>query len=488
MSVPSKYWELVIILPSGNGCGYEVKVLPQAKGFFLQEFPNLAIRVNILDEYVQNRLLQLLSVSNSVSGANLCLRCYISHFILRSCIQRAKLFAAGGRINYRDLLPFVLNDDGNLGFKSQASQGTHIPFSVEILSSFRPERQCSLARWVDLRVKRHRELNAFLLEFDIEVRSDWAILNKGVVSYVNEQGDGQSPAFGDAPKGSRARRDREILTVFHAIYRQARPQQHRSNFGGKCPDPTQAQLEAMICYLQKQGIAIDSPSAMLNELKRLAKLLRLRSLWEKTGFPVTDSLDKPQENIEQEYKQWDSIADPISKEDLVLEFERLELQEFCQQQLMECLDKSIKQVIEDHISKQNKSRGYASLAHQIKPMLRLLYCEGKSQTQIADELGINQLKVTRLVNPTNLLKMIRRKTLEMLLNKVLEKAKQLGYAQPPLEPDYFDNLVQQLEAYVDMQVFQKALAELRTKRTSAMESVYAQRLRFVLNDQAIDGV
>ncbi|MFL9449595.1 hypothetical protein AB0758_00385 [Tolypothrix bouteillei VB521301_2] len=457
MSVPSKYWELVIILPSGNGCGYGVKVLPPAREFFLQEFP---IRANILDEYVQNRLFQLLSVS----GANLCLRCYISHFILRSCIQRVKLFAAGGRINYRDLLPFVLNDDG------KTPQGKHIPFSVEILSSFRPERKCSLPRWVDFRVKRHRELNDFLLEFDIEVRSDWAILNKAVSSHLNEQ------------------RDREILTVFHAIYRQARPEQHRSQFGGKCPDPTPAQLEAMICDLWKRSILIGSSSAMLNELKRLAKLFRLYSLWGKTGSPVTDTLDEPQDNTEQEYKQWDGIIDPTSKEDLILKFEQLELQEFCQEQLMECLDKSIKQVIEDHISKQKKSRGYTSLAHQIKPILQLIYCERKSQTQIADELGINQLKVSRLVNPTNLLKIIRRKSLDILLDRVLEKAKQLGYAQPPLEPDYFDNLVQQLEAYVDMQVFQEALAELKSKRTFAMESVYAQRLCFVLNDLAMDGV
>ncbi|MUG97937.1 hypothetical protein F7734_38780 [Scytonema sp. UIC 10036] len=459
MSVPSKYWELIIILPSGNDCGYGFKVLPLAKEFFLQEFPTLATRTNILDESVQNRLFELLAVS----GANLCLRCYVSHFILRSCIQRAKLFAVRGRINYRDLLPFVLNDDG------RTSQGTHIPFSVEILSSFRPERQCSLARWVDFRVKRHWELNDFLLEFDIEVRSDWAILNKAVSSHLNEQ------------------RDREILTAFYDIYRQARPKQHRNQFGGRCPDPTQEQLETMVRNLRKRNIIIDSPGGMLNELKRLAKLLRIYSLWGKTGSPMTDSLDESEDNAEQEYK-WHSIADPTSKEDLLLKFEQLELQEFCQEQLMGSLDKSIKQVIEDHINKQTKSRGYASLAYQIKPILRLIYCEGKSQTQIANELGIHQLKVSRLINPSNLLKMIRRKTMEILLEEILEKAKQLGYVQTPLEPDYFDNLVQQLEAYVDVQVFQEAVAELRTSRTSAMESVYAQRLCFILNNQARDGV
>jgi hypothetical protein len=377
---------------------------------------------------------------------------------LRSCIQRARIFALGGRINYRDLLPFVLNDDGEI------SQRTYIPFSIEILYSFCSERQCSLARWVDLRVKRHKDLNKFLLEFDIETRSDWAILNKAAKSHV----DGQ--------------RYQEILTVFHDIYRRDRPQQHRNRLGGRCPEPTQAQLEAMIFSLYKRGININSPADMLGELETIAKILRQRSIWGQTGYPATESIERHDDEEQEFYSQLEVFVDPTSKEDLVVKLEQQELQEFCQQQLFECLDKAIKQGIADHISKQNKSRGYACLAHLIKPILHLIYCEAKSQAKIAQQFDISPTRLTHLVHPTNLLKNIRRQTVNMLLEQVLEKAKKFGYVQFPLQPDDFDYLMQQLEAYADEQVFQQAFTELKSSKKSAMESVYAQRLCFFLNE------
>lgn len=441
MGSPSRYWELIEILPSGYGCGYKVRVLAPAKDFFLQQFPTSANRANIIDESIQNRLFNLLPIKNSISinvTAQLCLRCYVSYFILRSCIQRAKLFSAGGRINYRDLLPFVLNDDGEI------SQGNYVPFSIEILYEFRPEHQYSLARWVDLKVKRNKELNRFLLEFDIEIRSNWAILNKAAKSNLDNQ------------------RDKEILTNYHAVYRWNRPQQHRS-IGRKCPEPTQLQLETMIRRLRKQGIYINSYYDMLSELERIAKILRQQSIWGKTGYPVASSLDEVIDDIPQ------NNVDPA-----------LEL-EFLHHSLIESLDKAIIQVIENHISKQSKSRGYATRAHLIKPILKLIYLSGKSQSEIGKELDISQLQVSRLVNPTNLIISTRRKTLETLLNNLLEKAKQIGSVQLPLEPDYFDYLLQQVEEYLNKEIFQEALAELRTSRNT-MNSLYAQRLSFLLND------
>ncbi len=448
MGKPSRYWELIKILPNSESCGYKVQVLPPAKSYFLQEFPNCASKLNILDEPVQNRLLELLSGKNYSSHSEICLRCYISYFILLSCIQRAKLFSAGGRITYRDLLPFVLDDDG------VTPKETYIPLSCEILYEFSPEYKCSLARWVDLKVKRHKELNKFLLEFDIEIKTPWAILNKAAKSYLDDP------------------QDKEILTVFHSIYRWDRLQQRRHKCAARCPQPTPVQLETMILHLQKGGVSINSTDKMFSELQRIAKLLRQQNIWGKTG------------HISQQdyHSEWELIIDPKSQEDLAIKFEQQELQDFCQQQLFECLDKAIKQVIHDHIVKQSKSRGYSALVHFIKPILQEIYLSGKSQTGIGQQLGINQITISRLINPTNLIKIIRRQTLDILLDKVLEKATQLGYARHPLESDYFDNLVQQLELYIDILVFREAIAELRTSRQSAMESIYAQRLCFLLNE------
>lgn len=233
----------------------------------------------------------------------------------------------------------------------------------------------------------------------------------------------------------------------------------------------------MFRHLRKHNVYIYSCYEMLSELERIAKMLRQQSIWGKTGYPVTSSIDEVIEDAQQEFYSGLTVSDPVT------EFEQLELQ-FLHRQLFECLDKAIIQVIQDHISKQSKSRGYATSVHLIKPILKLIYLSGKSQTEIGKELGISQLQVSRLVNPTNLIKSIRRKTLEMLLNNILERAKQYDYVQLPLKPDYFDNLVHQLEEYIDKQIFEEAIAELRTSR-NAMNSLYAHRLSFVLNDNSI---
>lgn len=437
----SRYWELFVLLPSGYARGYNVRVLAPAKDFFLTEFPTLANKANIIDKFVQNRLFNLLVTSNLV--AELCLRCYISYFILQSCIRRAKSFSLGGRINYRDLLPLVLDDDGKI------PRGDYVPFSIEILYSFDLGHQYNLGSWVDLKVKQNKELNKFLLEFDIEIRSNWAILNKAVRSHLDDQ------------------RDKEILTVYHAVYRWDIPQHHRRS-GRKCPEPTQPQLEIMIQRLSKQGIYINYCNEMLSELERIAKILRQQSIWGQTGYPVTSSLD-----------EIDDIKEYLTTVDTA-NFEQLELREFFHQQLSECLNKTVIQVLEAYINKQSKSRGYGTNARLIKPILKLIYESGKSQTEIGEELGISQLKVSRLVNPTNLIISTRRKTLEMLLDILLEKAKQMGSLRLPLEPDYFDSLLQLLEEYLDKEIFHEALAELRTSRNT-MNSLYAQTLCFVLN-------
>jgi hypothetical protein len=449
MGYSSRYWELIKIVPSQDGCGYKVQELINAKDFFHQQFPSLAVRAVIVDQQVQNQLFQLLPVKTSTSiqllqsTAELCFRCYISYFILHSCVRRARLFSAGGRINYRDLLPFVLNDDGG------ALQGSFIPFSVEILFSFCQKRDCSLASWVDLKVKRHKDLNKFLLEFDIEIRSNWAILNKAAASHLDEQ------------------QDKEILAVFHTVYRWDRLGQHYQKLGGRCSEPTQAQLEAMIRHLHKRGIYINSSYDMLNELEKIVKFLRQRSIWGKTGYPATESIDESNHNADDVYRWQEAFFDPKSQGDLAVNLEEQELQDFFQHQLFECLDESIKEQVEKLISKQSQSRGYASLAPLIKPILKLIYCEGKSQTEIAQQLDINKTKLTRLVHPTNLLKNIRSQAVDILFKKIIDKANELGYLQLPLNKDNFDFLIQHVEAYVDKEIFL---------------TLYTQRLCFFLNN------
>jgi hypothetical protein len=132
--------------------------------------------LGVREHRVYRQLFNLLR-ENGVNQAErieveLCLRCYVSYPILQSCMKRVRLFGSGNGFTYRDLLPFVLNDDGKI------SNGGFVPFSIEILDSFSPDQTCSLGGWVDLRVKRNPAPNRFLLERGLNFTSDWALLNR----------------------------------------------------------------------------------------------------------------------------------------------------------------------------------------------------------------------------------------------------------------------------------------------------------------------
>jgi hypothetical protein len=474
MSEPSKYWNLIRIDAAEASGGYKIQPMPLAQQFFQAHFLESVRRSSLTDAPIQAALLQW-SHTEAVTAkaiatthaakpdrpcpvgeastqlkALLCLRCYISHPILQACVKRARIFGAGNRFTYRDLLPFVLNDDGRFSL-------TYTPFSVEILQSFQPKRS-SLAGWVDVRVKRHPELNQFLLECGLRISSDWAVLNKANLNTLGAS-------------------DRSLVEAFHAVYRRQRSQNHNSN--QRCPDPTEAQLHEMIQYLQQSHLAISNPKEMLNQLKRVAAHLRHETIWGQRGAPLAESLDFTDPETGEVIVR--EIPDPVSPMDVVEEKERSHLQTFCADQLLRCLDEGIQQGIGDRIASLQKRSRYAHLASQVQPALRLLYFEGKSQAQIATCLGMtNQSQVSRVLDLKGLLIDIRRRTLEKLLNAILKEAQALGLIDIPAKPDYLNNLMQQLDQFVDEKVFRDAAAEISTSKNRTMTSFYAQRLRYTL--------
>jgi hypothetical protein len=462
MSEPSKYWKLVRIDAAESGGGYKLQLIPSAQEFIEIQFPgfdNCKIKVQ---DSIQAELLNLSRADSdkeaNSSNAELCLRCYVSHPILQACRKRARLFGPGNGFTYRDLLPFVLNDDG------KPLRGAFVPFSVEILSSFSPEYQCGLPKWVDLRVKRNSELNRFLLECGLRFTSDWALLNRA------------------NPKELEGI-DRHLVEVFHLVYRRDRPQQHRQGIRQKCFDPTDEQLQAMMRILRERQVLMHSPRSLMNQLKRIAYDLRREDIWGRRGFPLTEPLETTDPNTGETNLR--EIPDQTWNSDPEVA-ERSELQAFCYEQMLNCLDQGIRQGIRDRIQSLKQRPRYAHLAHQVKPALRLLYFENQSQGQIAAQLGMtNQSQVSRVLNPKDLLISIRQRTVEALLNHILEKVKDLKIAESPLPPDYLKNLIQQLDAFVDEQVFQSALAEINVSRNRSMDSLYAQHLRQILNEQEI---
>jgi transcriptional regulator with XRE-family HTH domain len=463
MNELSRYWKLIKIDAAEAGKGYQTQVLLPAQQFLDAYFSDFDDRTPP-PEQVQNQLLQWLqaptSEASTHAGSELCLRCYVSHPILQSCLRRSRLFGPGYGFTYRDLLPFVLNDDG------KSLQGNFVPFGIEILQSFCPQQSATLAGWVDLRVRRHPELNQFLLERGLHFSSDWALLNRANPQRMHGI-------------------DRVLVETFHQVYRRDRPQQHQRG-KQRCPDPTEPQLQEMLQRLQAQQVSLPSAQSVLAQLKRIAEILRQEDIWGRRGSPVTEPLETTDpETGEVRLRE---LAGDTNGNDAEGE-ERSELQQFCRDRLQHCLEQSMRQAIRERIQHLEQRPRYAQLAHQVKPALRLLYFEGKSQAQIAAQLGMtSQCQVSRVLNPKELLMTIRQRTLERLLRDLLTKVQELNLVELPISPAYLKNLIQHLETFVDEQVFYAAVAELNSARNRQFNSVFADRLRQILHEQSMSPV
>ncbi|MGI0489140.1 hypothetical protein ACN4EK_27325 [Pantanalinema rosaneae CENA516] len=455
MGESSNYWKLVRLDAASDSRGYKVQPLAIARGYFQTHFPGFVECLTVADQSVQAQLWSYINVLPHPGGteAELCLRCYVSHAILKACAKRARLFSSGNRFTYRDLLPFVLDDDGCLPL------GHYVPFAVELVRSFRPEHHCSLAGWTDFRVRRHPELNHFLLECGLQFITDWALLNKS------------NPRHLEPP-------ERDILEVFHAIYRRDRLRYHRSH-RQPCSQPTPEQLTTMLRSLRERQVVLATSQDLLSYLRQIASHLRQAQLWGRRGTPLAESLEVTNPYTgETQLREVADLSTPMTPE----EAERLDLQAFCHQQLLACLDAAIQRSICDRLTTLKRSKRRSHLAEKLQPALRLLYFEHKSQTEIATLLNMtDQYEVSRLLDLKSLLGNIRHWTREQLLTCLLDKARQLQLVQDPLPPSYLSNLIQHVDGVIDETIFRAAAAETRASKNRTFNSLYAQRFCLMLD-------
>lgn len=486
----SKYWEILRLDPSDAGCGYKKQLLPLASEFFQAEFSKL------LDTRIHNSQFSLMTATadrqkhRAVQGmlhnqfitqsadlqrrakAGLCLRGYVSYSILRACKVLANKFAATGQLTYQDLLPYVLNDDGEvqvvldqdpkqqliLNHNGAPQQSTYPLFSVEVLRKFNPDAQrvISLDNWVHLQIRQNSELKKVLAERGFYKLSDWALLNRVGQSQLN----------------TLSRRERQLIEAFHAVYRRDRRQHQRNHLS--CPVPSAAQLHEMQQYLRKKEIVFSSANQLETELRQIGQILRQYAIWSSNGMPQTESLVDPYSGNPREF------CDPNSTNDLD-QLARQELMEFCRRQLLECLDWGINRGICEHIHSLRQRPRYAAFASKVADILTLVYCHGQSQTKIANVLGMtSQSQVSRVLNPTTLLQRVRYWTITHFFQMLSTKISSLNLVAFSTDPDYLNNLMQHIEAFVDAEAFQIAFAEIKAAKRCSMNSLYAQRLRHYL--------
>jgi hypothetical protein len=462
MDVASRYYQIVRLAPTGQSKVVELAI---AKQYFLQVFSETPQFEILRDTEIQQRLFDL---SPSAPLAQLCLRCFISWQITKACQNLAAQFGTNHSFTVTDLLPLVLDDDGTL------STGTYQSLGKQILASYDPRRG-SLAGWVHLRVKHHREINQFLNEAGVYLISDWALLNDTKPQQLER-------ILRDFHHLSPVEIDRasQLLLGYHRVYRQARLQQRQRfgaevqtnprsrSFNRRCQPPTSQQLQQIGELLEITA----SPERVLSQLQILAKWVREYRLYIRSGlFPVR-SLDAATATAR---SPLDQLASPATSE---TNSETEQFLEFYRDLLLDCLNNAIKLTLTQRINRLQRRKPDQS--QQFLTGLQLFHCDNQSMSAIAPQLAFKaQYQVTRLLNLKALRADVRQQLLTELLQKVLEKAKDYR------SRDRLQALEMRVEAALSEQIdtiLESAQTEASTaKKFTNQSNLFAQQLCEILD-------
>lgn len=466
-----RYWKLWRIHPSARGTGVQSCSIVSSQEFLKS---HQVAHPQALD-YLLSLFESTAEDDFERSQAGLCLRCYISEPILNACRKLDSLFGQA-HFTYRELLPFVLNDDGQTLIilssdrkKQLALNAAGKPrelafpiFSVRILQTFkaRDSSSMSLDNWVYLQTKQNPELRRFLSEFGFKSLSDWALINRASNRQIEQL----------------SKRDRQLIEAFHNVYRRDRRQQRQRYCS--CVDPTTAQLQEMVMYLRHTKIEVQ-PDQLIAELKQVAKQLREYDIW-LSRVPM-EFVDRETGDLATST----ALSSNETNEPTLESQEEQELLDYFYAQLKYALEASIHQAISDRLKALKHSKGYAGLAHQFLPGLRLYYQQNLPLKEIGLSLGFsNWAQTRRILNPGGLISTVRALTVRQVLAKMLTKAQARGLTQLPPDPDYLQALTEQIEALADAEIFQAAFEEIKAGKHRSLESVYAQQVCVYLNKLA----
>lgn len=456
MNVLSRYWNLVRLVAAGSR---RVDERSSAREFFQQQFPPLQHGEAIDHDQIQLHLIQLIrnpqTETTARTQAELCLRCFISHQIEQVCIQLEQQFGAYYGFTRQDLFALVLDDDGTPFTLSDRAipAARYQSLASQILQSFKPESG-NLSTWTIRLVRQQRDLNQFLLERGLYLVSDWGILNdtkpERLRRVLTQQG-GLSPAAVEQAC--------VLLESYHTIYLGDRLKRREK---GRCPVPTEEQLQRIAIVWHEQTTLYLSPLAVLNQLQALAQQLRQDRIQARVGLPHTQLIDSPETQAVVEQL----TAAPTQDDDT----DELEFLQSYRDQFLDSLDQAFDQVVRDRLQKSKN----AEQANRFLTGLHLFHCQRLSMTAIAPQIGLrSQDNVTRLLKLKDFRADIRRHMLKSLQRYVLEKAKEYH------TPDAIQQLDTKIETALDEQIeamIQQEAEQSKTPKTYLSGSVFSQRL------------
>ncbi|MBD0360466.1 MAG: hypothetical protein ICV56_07140 [Nitrososphaeraceae archaeon] len=376
------------------------------------------------------------------------------------------------------MLPFVLNDDGKelVLLDSEAQNqlilnqdDTTQPiakggefFSAEILRKFNPNLSSSesLDNWTWRLTQQNENLRLFIWELGVRTPSDWALLCRHIPRSLEPH----------LQKG-----DREIVEVFHAVYRRDRRNSHEK---GRCFQPTLNQLQEMCDLLKPKNIII-SHRKLIYHLKRIAEILRQDTLYRKTGSPQTipiEVYDKSSENYVTNLELGYYTDTPLE------EIELNQLKEDCHSLFEEVLYEAISEVVEQKVEDLQKSKGYKSFAQQFPEGLRLYYQKNMSLGEIAKLWGIPWCQARRIFKLENFLDNVQYRTEEKFIAKISKTNTKSQLATICNSPDYLKNVAEEIRNYALNKTFNHAHAEILSGKKQKKNSLFAQILQRYLNN------
>lgn len=497
----SRYWTICIITnPLDENCnltkGYRNKQSTLARNFFEEEFPEFKSQTSLSKE--ENQYVQL-SLWNTFHNqtlereqralAGICLRCYVSHAIVKGCEILAKRGFSFNKIpfetSFENFLAYVLNDDGNTfvvvssDVKTQlivkdSGEIQQIPkarnlFSVEILSSYNPhlsnsKSSESLDNWCIRRIKQNKELQTLLLEYKVWVPSDWSLLCREIPKSL-------STCLKDE--------DSHFIEVFHAVYRRDR---RESCQRGRCSEPTDAQLKEMLSSLEDKGIKLAS-SELIQKFQEIAEILRQDNHSIKTGKPQADSIDVS--NSSEDSNDSLSKLNQLGTENNNCEdMEEKELRELLNQLPQSALYRAISFRIPQRVEILAAKKPSKAYAEKFVDGLRQYYHEVNplSLKEIAEQWQINWAKARRIFQLSELIASVQYTSEEIFISKIQEQASQFFAEEISCKPNNLKEITEEVRSFLDKVAFQEARAEIIAARSPYKNSLFAQILRKYMNN------
>lgn len=504
MNCSTRYWTIARLLATGAG-GYEHWPSPIARLHCQKNYgdesgtqesdtqeSHSAERqpASPSDFERQTDLLKKFRESSSIislverAQAGLCLRCFVSEPIVRTCSARALQFGGSNVKNvFQELISELLNDDGETlilfddendkihhkvtpqpGLEPSVQPVDYRFFTLEVLRKWQPGQQThqSLENWAQYVTKHHNRLTKILVKSGYKRLSDWAQLNRARPIQIQ----------------ALSIRASQLIQAFHTVYRAdwLHSKQHNPDHPKKCPVPSSQQLARMLTLLSSAGIEIHSGTALLEELCQIAGQIREDELAREAGKPSAEPLvtADPQTG-----EQRDRPDLPTTNDNEPEAIDIRDLLSFLQAQLTDALSQGVEQGVCDRLTilKEGRRKQHTN---KYLPGMYKIYFEGLSQRQLQEQLGFtNGAQVSRVLSPKDLIDQVRDRTQEKLTASILNEAHRMGLTDLPPNPSYKQYLTEQLELFINAEIFTEAYAEL-IGRDRTFNSRYAHALRHYL--------